>query len=347
MAPLPAPTVVRAVLYSLLLVAALAINWSIQTHKLLPTVLVVSICMQVFAFVSIPGFVFFMRWMNRRARDRGEPENRDFLSLPSKWGPITFCVVCLAWYLAVEMVDELMIWKYASAVQVFAYAVLVLKVLATRSVAGISAGKLALDALSLGCRSLAMSWALFRMPREAGNDFIRLADGVSLFLVLVLLGASRVVFRSTYTPLMDSFGIAVPALACVGLALVFHADVGHAGFLPDTIWTMAHYLDAVAMLPQLHLIAQSGGFVDEATAHHMALVFCSRLMGVTFWWNIKGHWFQGLSYTGCGIMIVYYLQLLLLSNFLCWYLKSICSNGIFSGPIACAEKTGLEHEHES
>jgi len=307
----------------------------IMTYKLLPTILITSIGMQVSAIVSVPSTVFFIRWLNRRAQERGEAPIK-FPGLPSRWALITFMLVCAAWYTGIEYAEELNVWKYAVVAEVLSYGVLVMKVFTTRNVAGLSAGKLVLDILALGLRTAAMSWPGTHLPRQAGNDFIRVAVAISLVSALVLLGAVQLLFRHSYKPEVDTFSIKVPAAGCLALAVVLRADIGHAGYAPDVLWTAALYLDTVAMLPQLQLIGENGGVADKATSHHIALSFVSRFLGVLFWWLIKGHWFQGLRYTGLGILTAYYLQLLLLSDFLCHYLKAIFSMGPFNSvPIVC------------
>lgn len=338
---LPIPGPIRASVYSVVVLASLILHFSILKYQLLPTVLVFCLGMQVAAVVSIPLIVLFVRWRNRRAEASSQPppqEEFTFPNLPSKWGPIACFLVCATAYVVVHYTDELDIWKVAATLQVSAYAVLALKVFAKQSVAGLSAGKLTLDALALSLRMIALSWKGIRLPRDADNDFIKAAELSSFVLAIALLLAALLLFRRTYQSELDTFNAAVPGFACVAAALVLRADVTHAGFLPDAMWTSALYLDAVAMLPQMQLIARNGGVADEATGHHIALMFFSRLLGLLFWWMIKGHWAQGLSYTGWGIMFLYYVQLLLLSNFLCYYLKGVLTRGILTGvPIVCSD----------
>jgi len=334
--PGPLPGIGRTLLLSVLVVFVLIVRWCIMTYKLLPTILIMSIGMQVAALVSVPSAVFSIRWLNKRAKERGEAPI-EFPGFPSRWTLITFILVCSSWYIGIEYAEELNVWKYAATAEVLSYAVLVVKVFATRNVAGLSAGKLVLDILALGLRTAAMSWPGIHLPRQAGNSFIRVAVAISLVSAVVLLGAVRLLFRHSYKPEVDTFSIKVPASGCLALAIVLRADIGHAGYAPDVMWTAALYLNTVSMMPQLQLIGENGGVVDKATSHHIALSFVSRFFGFLFWWLIKGHWFQGLSYTGWGILIAYYLQLLLLSNVLCYYLKAIFSMGVFNSvPIVCS-----------
>jgi uncharacterized protein with PQ loop repeat len=250
----------------------------------------------------------------------------------------------MIWFIFLDW-DELYLWKLAAAMQTVAYVPLILKVVLTQNVSGISAGKLALDILALSLRSVATGWTGVILPREAGNDFIRAADGIALGVALLLLIAVRLIFRSSYKPEEDAFSITVPAIACMGLALVAHVDIGRAGFVVDTIYTASLYVEAIAMMPQLFLMGKTGKG-DEVVGHHIVLWFICRMLGLMFWYLIKGHWMQGTSYSGWTIMAAYMGQLLLMSNFLCWYVQSLSQNALTFGAIECCPSPPKEESKE-
>merc|ERR1719440_1559512 len=91
----------KALLYTSFVAALCGIEWSLRVYKLLPTILVVSISMQILAVVSIPTYVFTMRAVNRRRKELGM-EDHQFMSLPSRWGPITTMAVAIAWWLGID-----------------------------------------------------------------------------------------------------------------------------------------------------------------------------------------------------------------------------------------------------
>lgn len=316
-------------------------------YKLLPTILVVSISMQILAFVSIPAYVFTMRAVNRSRRAQGL-EDHEFLALPSRWGPVTTMAVAIGWWLGVDWCEELELWRRAHVLLVIAYLPLLFKVLLTQSVSGISAKKLGIDLLALTLRSVATSWTGILLPRESGNDFIRAIDAATAGIVLLLL-VSCLLFRKTYKAEQDSLGIAVPVLACVGLALALHPNIGRVGFVADTVWAASLYLEAIAMMPQIYMIGQNGGKADEVVGYHMILMFVTRMLQLMFWWLIKGHWFDGTTFTGWLIMIAYFVQMLQLCNFLCWFFKHLMENGLTLQTIICtptpvAQDEGKEKE---
>lgn len=337
---MPVPSFWRTVVYILLIIFALIIRYCIRKYRLLPTVLVLSIVMQGVAFVSVPTFVLIMRWRNSKKQTKTEPAFQRDVSLPSPPRLVTvlaFVGTCAFEYIIMRAVDETDIWLVAAGMQGVAYAVVALKVAISQSVAGMSAGKFMIDALSLVCR-IAATWSTdYRLPRNSGNDFVKSVDIASLVLAIFVLVAVHVLFRHTYQAESDTFRILEWVAGCAVLALLLHVDIGHS-FVFDSLWTFAMYLDVVSMLPQLQMIGQNGGVVDKATSHHIAMLCGSRLLGFTFWWMIQGHWFQGLSWTGWGIMTCWFSQVLLLSSFMCYYFKGLWVNGIFSfAPLLCSD----------
>merc|ERR1712151_1268526 len=148
-------------------------------------------------------------------------------------------------------------------------------------------------------------------------------DALSLTACLLLLVCALGWRKGTYQRQSDSFPM-LPVLGIVPLAAVLRATIGQS-FFPDFLWTMALYLDGLAMIPQLWLIGQSSGVVDVAVAHHIAGMFGSRLLGLNFWWLIRGHWLQGMRYCGWLILVTGTVHVLLLTHFMCYYLKALCT----------------------
>jgi len=340
--PMPAPKPGRFTLYASVAGAVLTLRWAVRKYRFLPTVLVLSLTAQALALVGVPSYVLFARWRNSKRTDvrletlyQREPVNLP--RLPSMWGALSFTFFFCLFLLICYTVDELDAWLVAAALQCFAFAVLIARLCASRSVAGISAGKLELDSLSAFCRVFAAWLMASKLPRKAGNNVARSAELTTLLLAFLLLYCIRAPLRHTYQADTDRFDARKLALVVFGLAIPFHVDIAHA-FIPDVVWTAALYVDAVAMLPQLAMTAQNGGVVDEAMSHHVAFVFLSRMFGLAFWWLVKGHWAGGLQVTGFIIMGAYGAQLLLLSHFMCYYLKARVTCGIvLSGPLVCAE----------
>merc|ERR1712066_1168457 len=106
-----------------------------------------------------------------------------------------------------------------------------------------------------------MSWLGRRLPRKSGDAFVQAADAISLAIVLALIFCARVPLRRTYQAGADAFHIWVPMLSVGLLAMLLPIEISGT-WLQDALWSAGLYLDTVAILPQLALIAQNGGVVD-------------------------------------------------------------------------------------
>merc|ERR1719281_1967784 len=54
---------------------------------------------------------------------------------------------------------------------------------------------------------------------------------------------------------------------------------------PDVAWTAGLYMEALAMVPQLWMLAKKGGEIDGLASHYIACVFFSRVFTLCFWLN--------------------------------------------------------------
>lgn len=336
--PLALPGPVGFVLRILAIATYVGLYHAISRYRLLPTVLVGSIVVQVGAVIGVPIFVLIMRKFGPQKEEK--PFQREPISFAWLPSPITVCAFFIlaggAWLLT-YMISELSIWKLSSVFQLIAYAFLVLKVAVTKKPTGISAQKLILDAVLLFCRLVATYLLDRRLPRKSGCGLVMCVDALCLSAALGLLYCVRVRLRNMYQADMDSFGIRFALVGCFMLAAVLRATVGDR-FFADFLWTAALYLDVVAMIPQLWMVAQNGGVVEEATSHHMAAMFISRLLGVVFWWVIRRTWLQGMKLPGWIIFAAHAAQLVVLSRFMSFYFRGCFERGPLSSvPLVCAE----------
>lgn len=339
---MPVPGPITFALYFTGVVALVLVRLAVKKYRLFPTVLALCLGMQVAALVGVPLVVVIVRW---RGYGKGDEDSWNFRRDPIsifKWLPSWTTVVGMGAmgvfiWLVNGTLTELQMWQAAHAIEFLAFLLLVLKACARRSVAGMSARKLLLDVTRLACRLIASFWLDKRLPRKSGDNFVRVCDCCALTCVFFLLYCTFKSYRSTYQVDADTMHVQWLILGSVLGAAVLPFDVGRSYF-PDVLWTVAVYLDAVAVFPQLSMIARNGGVVDEAVSHHLAGLFGSRLLSLTFWWLIRGTWLRGTSWTGWGILAVLTIHLLELSHYMCYYVKGCFNRGLFSGiPLVCAE----------
>jgi len=218
----------------------------------------------------------------------------------------------------------------AMGIQCFAFTCLRLKISQTKSVAGISGRTLMLQALSCGLRLCSTTWLNGYIPVDGTGDWLyQLLDVFALILVLQVIYCVFKSHRSTYQEEHDTFQIEFVALGCFVLAVLVHPDLNNRPVF-DTLWTTALYIDVVAMMPQLVLMTKIRGEVEALTSHYVGATALSRATSLVFWY----HGFTELApldgsfnLAGWAIIAAHVLQVLLLCDFLFYYIRAWVSTG--------------------
>merc|ERR1719281_2436443 len=215
-------------------------------------------------------------------------------------------------------------------VQCFAYACLLMKVCNQKSVAGISGRALSLQAISYSLRLSSTTWLKGYIPVDGTGDWLyQLLDVCALLLVLQIIYCVFKSHRSTYLEDKESYSIQMIVLACFILAALVHPDLNNRPVF-DTLWTTALYIDVVAMMPQLSLMTKVRGEVEALTSHYVGATALSRATSLIFWYHgfvelapLDG----GFNVAGWAIIAAHVLQVLLLCDFLYYYIRALVSTG--------------------
>lgn len=218
----------------------------------------------------------------------------------------------------------------ASAIQCFAYMCLCLKVAQTKSVAGISGQTLILQALSYTLRLSSTLWLPAYVPvDETGEWIYQLTEVIALLLVTKIMYNVFLSRRATYQEEHEIFKARPIAIGCFVLAALVHPDLNSRPLF-DTLWATALYIDMVAMLPQLGMIARMGGEVEALTGHFSAAMAVSTIIELAFWC----HGFEEVApldgssnIQGWMIVLVHIVQLLLMCDFLIYYIRALILTG--------------------
>jgi len=218
----------------------------------------------------------------------------------------------------------------AMAIQCFAFTCLWLKITQTKSVAGISGRSLMLQAASCALRLCSTTWLNGYVPVDGTGDWLyQLLDVCAFLVVLQLLYCVFKSHRSMYQEEHDTFNVELMALGCFVLAVLVHPDLNNRPVF-DTLWTTALYIDVVAMMPQLKLMTKIRGEVEALTSHYVGATALSRLVSLIFWY----HGFVELApldgsfnVAGWAIIAAHVLQVLLLGDFLYYYIRAWVSTG--------------------
>jgi len=133
----------------------------------------------------------------------------------------------------------------AEAAHALGIGVLIYKLTKEKTCAGLSLKSQDLTALFLAVRL----YCSFVME----YDIHTILDSATLVATLFVIYMIRFKLRSTYMVDKDNFALYYVVLPCAGLALLIHPSTSH-NIVNRISWGFCVYLEAVSVLPQLHLM---------------------------------------------------------------------------------------------
>jgi hypothetical protein len=215
-------------------------------------------------------------------------------------------------------------------IQCFGYLCLRLKISQQKSVAGISGRTLVLQALSIGLRLCSTTWLKGYIPVDGTGDFLyQLLDVITLLMVMQIIYCVFKSHRQTYQQEHDNCNVHITALGCFVLAVLVHPDLNNRPLF-DTLWTTALYIDVVAMMPQLAMMAKIRGKVEALTSHYVGATAVSRAISLVFWFHgyaelapLDG----SFNLAGWAVLSAHIVQTLLLLDFLFYYIRACVTSG--------------------
>lgn len=181
----------------------------------------------------------------------------------------------------------------------FAFGLLVAKVVLTGSASNISLKTLECYALVFAARLTSILFYEGYLPYDRSGDWFYQATEVSaLVMVVGLIACVAGIFAPTYSRKRDEFvdlipGFRVPsqlrvvqlALPALVLAIFLHPSLNN-NFFTDTAWAFALYLEAVAMLPQVfvfHRMQKDALEMEPFEANFMFSIAIARTLHFIFW----------------------------------------------------------------
>merc|ERR1719456_478766 len=219
------------------------------------------------------------------------------------------------------------------AIQLFALICLMYQVQQQKGVQGISVRSLIMQCFVYGLRLSSSTWLKGYIPTDAtGDGLYQALDLATLGLAVYLISRCRSVDRSTYQEQYDTLDIRPVIMACCALAVMIHPDLNDRPLF-DTLWTASLYIDSVAMLPQLWMMARNGG-AHVFTSHYVAAMALSRAVNFVFWFHgypelavledEEGE--LGSNLAGYFVVGAHVVQLVLMADFLWCYAKALCGD---------------------
>lgn len=208
------------------------------------------------------------------------------------------------------------------SMEVFGLLVLRHKIQSRQSVRGVSGMTLLMYAACYAVRiwltfPVLSKFNLMEMEIEASFGVF------SLLLVLDCLWSVFVTHRSSYQAHFDVLHVKYLLPGCCLLALVLRAEFrGWSPFFAF-MWTSCLYMDVLALMPQVVMMARGGGKVEAPIAHFVAATFFSRIQDLSdslVFQSGTVHEDEFLPF--CLIIFFQGLHVLLVADFMYYYVKA-------------------------
>jgi len=155
----------------------------------------------------------------------------------------------------------------------------------------------------------------------------------SLLMVLDILRSIFVTYRSSYQEEWDLLRVKYLIPACIVFAAVLHPSFREGAWY-SFCWTACLYLDVLALMPQVVMMSRSGGKVSAPISHFVAATAVSRLVDLWFWihnFDMVGEYGPNdFHFSGWLIIFFHVVHLLLVADFMYYYLKARLVNANFS-----------------
>lgn len=159
----------------------------------------------------------------------------------------------------------------------------------------------------------------------------------ALYMVCDVVRSVFVTYRNSYQADLDVFHVKYLIPVCVALATVVHPIFSQGAWF-SFCWTAYLYLDCLALLPQVVMMARGGGKVEAPIAHFVAATALSRGMDLSFWYfdfdlGAQG-FYGGFNFSGWLIVFWHVLNLAIVADFMYYYVKARFSGKAMSAPLA-------------
>jgi len=209
--------------------------------------------------------------------------------------------------------------------------VLQYKIKSQGSVKGISGMTMAMYALVFASREYLLlperSWLFI------DGWSVEILQLPSMVIVFDILYSVFKTHRDTYQEELDVLRIKYIVAACVALAIILHPHFAQ-GEWHSFLWTSYLYLDVCALLPQVTMMARSGGKVQAPVAHFVAATAFRWVIDLWFWYfdfdlGPQGY-YKGVNLSGWMIVAFHILALCLIADFMYYYVKARLSGSKMS-----------------
>ncbi|KEP67367.1 UNVERIFIED_CONTAM: ER lumen protein retaining receptor, putative [Hammondia hammondi] len=283
------------------------------------------------AVSSLPGScgsTFSIKEFSRVVRDR----EKLALWLATHRGSLQawtgFFVVVLVVYHLFSDGDFSFLMTLSSLISMFSFLMVVLKIEATKSVAGVSLKMIECYVVLIFARLCSIIPFEGYLPYDRSGDWLyQCVEALSFLLAGTVVYLCRRRYASTYDVGGDTLNHLFLIVPAALLALLFHPSLN--AFMPaDFAWTFALYLEAVAVLPQLFMF-QKQGKVEPFTTHFLAAQALSQVFSFIFWVSSYSELNSAQntlkSYVGHWVIGMQVMQLIVMGDFIYHYIRCLTS----------------------
>jgi hypothetical protein len=215
---------------------------------------------------------------------------------------------------------------FSAAFTALGFILLLKQVQRRKGVMSISLRSLYLYAIALACRLYSTLQYNGYLPVDRSGDWLyQLIETVALICAVVLIYQVKKMHTESCLVGVDTCNAVVLFIACFVIAVAVHPRLNNST-IPDVLWTLALYVETVAMVPQLFLLTKLGGEVDSLQGHYIACMFLARLLMMRFWVTCYEELRpKNAEYNlpGLGVIGSQLLQVVLFADFMHLYVKSI------------------------
>lgn len=199
-------------------------------------------------------------------------------------------------------------------------------------VKGISGRSVSMFAITYTVRLWQM-WP--RSTRRLLDSFaVEVLSLASLLLVLEILVCVFWTYRKSYQEDIDVLKVRYLVPLCFVASMLIHPSFRR-GFFYSYFWTLGFYLDIVALLPQVVMMAKGGGKIEAPISNFVAATTLSRSIDL-YWWMNRGldlgpqGFLFGFNFSGYLIVVIHIFGLVLAADFMYYYLKARVSGSNLS-----------------
>eukprot|EP00929_Paragymnodinium_shiwhaense_P064989 TRINITY_DN3262_c0_g1_i1.p1 TRINITY_DN3262_c0_g1~~TRINITY_DN3262_c0_g1_i1.p1 ORF type:complete len:340 (-),score=68.15 TRINITY_DN3262_c0_g1_i1:309-1274(-) len=239
-----------------------------------------------------------------------------------------FLMVVSMWYYSVggsllHAARDLQLGYVSCVAETCGLLILHRKITQQKSVAGISASSVVMYFLVYVLRQYVM---LAPFQWSALDDWLTtILQMPQIFLTGAVLRLIYGVHRHSYQEDLDVVKAWFIVPACVLLSLPLHPFFRE-GFVFSYEFACYMWLDVLALLPQVIMMARGAGKVAAPIAHFVAATTLSRCTDLSFWYynfdqGRQGYLF-GINYSGILIVFSQVLGLVLVADFMYYYIKA-------------------------